>query len=148
MTTTHVTPHVDDIPALLKGLNLEGTTADDRYQLTVSHGDGILTLTVAGFLLQPIPLEFTTRFERLLSGSQIRKVIIDLSGCTYMSSAVFSYLVKYFDLTAHAGGQMMVVRPPAKVLHVMQAIGLDTFFTFTDSLAEARSSLSSASAQP
>jgi anti-anti-sigma factor len=130
-----------DIIKALKGLTLSGTTVDDRYQLSVAFLDDILTLKVVGFLLQPIPLEFSNRFEELMTSHQIRRLVIDLSECTYMSSAVMSYLVKYFDITNDIGGTVAVVRPPAKVLHVLKAIGLDTFFTFYPSVAEARAAV-------
>ncbi len=134
-----ITPAVDNIPALLKGLTAGGT--DDKYHLTVTHREGIVALTVTGFLLQPIPIEFSSRFEALITANGIDRVLIDLSGCTYMSSAVLAYLVKYFDLTSDAGGSMVVVRPPPKVLHVLKAIGLDAFFTFADTEFEARQAL-------
>ncbi len=141
MLENKVTPAVDNIPALLKGLTAGGTTSDDKYHLTVTHDGGILTLRVTGFLLQPIPLEFSTRFETVITSTGIRRVLIDLSGCTYMSSAVLAYLVKYFDLTVETGGTMVVVRPPPKVLHVIKAIGLDSFFTFVDTENDGRIAL-------
>ena len=130
-----------NIVQALKGLTLSGTSVDDRYHLSVAYSDEILTLKVVGFLLQPIPLEFSTRFEDLISSQQIRRLVIDLSECTYMSSAVMSYLVKYFDITSDIGGTVAVVRPPTKVLHVLKAIGLDTFFTFYSSVEEARAAV-------
>jgi anti-anti-sigma factor len=141
MMDDKITPAVDNIPALLKGLTAGGTTSDDKYHLTVTHDDGIVTLRVTGFLLQPIPIEFSTRFETLITTAGIRRVLIDLSGCTYMSSAVLAYLVKYFDLTADSGGTMVVVRPPPKVQHVLKAIGLDAFFTFVETEEEGRTAL-------
>ncbi len=138
---SRITPAVDNIPALLKGLEAGGTTTDDKYHLMVTHDEGILTLRVTGFLLQPIPLEFSQRFEGLIATSGIHRILIDLSHCTYMSSAVLAYLVKYFDITHNSGGTLVVVRPPPKVLHVLKAVGLDTFFTFVDSEAEGRTAL-------
>ncbi len=131
----------NDIIKALKELTVSGATVDDRYQLNVSFSDEILTLKIMGFLLQPIPLEFSNRFEHVMASHQIRRLMIDLSECTYMSSAVMSYLVKYFDITNDIGGTVAVVRPPAKVLAVLKAIGLDTFFTFYPSVTEARTAL-------
>ena len=122
---------------LLRDLSLDGVTADDKYRLQVVPQGKVIILRVSGFLLQPVPLEFSSRFEALISSETCDRVLIDLKDCTYMSSAVMSYLVKYFDITSAKGGRMAMVSPNEKVLRVLKAIGLDSFFEMYPSEAEA-----------
>lgn len=121
----------DAFAQTLAELSTTGITPDDKYSLQVEHRQGVLILRVSGFLLQPIPTEFSHRFEALLLSHQITRVMIDLSRCTYMSSAVMGYLVKYFELVHEEKDKRIVmVQPPDKVTKVLQIIGLDKFFVF------------------
>jgi anti-anti-sigma factor len=133
-----------DIVKLLRELSAAsgGGNNDNKYSLSVEYREGgLLVLRVSGFLLQPIPLEFTTRFESLLVHSAVSSVLVDLGRCTYLSSTIMSYLVKYFDLSTGAGKRIAMVRPNEKVVKVLQAIGLDEFFSFHPSEAEALTAL-------
>ena len=125
--------NLDDLLAQVKHIN-EAAPRDDRYQMTAEMRGDVLILHVSGHLLQPAPLEFSQRLEKLLSSGKVRKGIIELASCNYMSSAVLSYLVKYFDLTGNAGGKLILTKPPEKVVKVLKLIGLDSFFEIADDL--------------
>lgn len=106
---------------------------DHRYTIDIGSIDRYLLLTITGMILQPIPSEFSNRLESLINRGAGRSIIVDLSTCTYISSAVIGTLVSFFGATTKAGGQMVMVRPPQRVEGVLKAVGLDQFFLMVES---------------
>ena len=110
---------------------------DGSYRLTVDYQEGCLVMHLCGLVLQPIPEAFQDHLETLILEGAGRRVILDLSQCSYVSSSVLGVLVRFFKLCHDQHGHMVVVRPPERVEKVMRALGLDTFFLFVDSFAVA-----------
>lgn len=125
----------DELAALMAEAAALPKPFDDRYRIDISTKEGCLLLQISGTVLQPIPTEFSDRLERLLERGAGRRVILDLSACAYISSSVIGTLVSFFGASAKADGQMVMVRPPARVEGVLKAVALDQFFLIVDSEA-------------
>ncbi len=123
-----------DAAALEAAIKAVPPIKDGNYQLTMELLEGCLVMRLTGLVLQPISDEFQLRVERLFQQGAGRRVILDLSGCSYVSSSVIGILIRFFNLGQDRSGQMLVVRPPERVEKVMRAVGLDAFFLFVDSL--------------
>ncbi len=124
----------EELAALLAEAATIPQPVDHRYRIEVGSVEDCLLVIVSGMVLQPIPTEFSNRLESIIARGAGQRVIIDLSLCDYISSAVIGTLVSFFGATTKVGGQMIMVRPPAKVEMVLRAVALDQFFLIVDSL--------------
>jgi len=130
--TTGIRP--EELEALLAEAATIPKPEDSRYTIEVGSVGNCLLVIISGMVLQPIPTEFSNRLESIIARGAGRRVIVDLALCDYISSAVIGTLVSFFGATTKAGGQMIMVRPPAKVEMVLRAVALDQFFLIVDSL--------------
>lgn len=78
--------------------------------------------------------------ERLLTllESPPQRMIVDLGAVHYMDSSGVGTLVDLKRRLERAGGRLVLVRPPPRVMSIFQITRLDAFFTIAADLEEAR----------
>ena len=65
------------------------------------------------------------------------KMILDMSGVRYISSAGLRTLADVLTRNREHDGDLKLVALPAKVLRVLQIIGFDNFFSIYDTIKDA-----------
>jgi anti-anti-sigma factor len=125
----------DELENLLRGA--PPPARDDRYGLAVERREGCLVIRPHGILMQSEPTEFENRLIDLVGEHSARNSIIDLAKVHYMSSAVLGCLVGYLHRVKTQRGQVVLVRPPDKVLRMIEILGLTQIFLVIDDLETA-----------
>ncbi len=74
------------------------------------------------------------QLEQALWQTDNARVILDLSQLLYINSAALRVLAAVLTRNQEAGGDLLLVNPPAKVRRVFQIIGFDHFFRIYDTL--------------
>jgi len=64
--------------------------------------------------------------EALLGAGFDRRLVIDLTGCTFLDSSAVRVLVSSARDSEAAGGSLALVAPDARILRVLQISGVDT----------------------
>jgi len=77
-----------------------------------------------------------------------RHLVLELSKTSYISSSGVGAVVNLLKEARRRGGNMVLVRPTARVLEVFDLLGLLSFFDRADSVAEALRFFSQSATQP
>jgi anti-anti-sigma factor len=75
----------------------------------------------------------------------VNRLAIDLSAVGHMSSAAYGLLVYALDVTARAGGALVIASVPPTIMEVMRVLGLHQVFAFAATVEEAERILQSTS---
>ena len=118
-----------EVDAMLGGLELP---TDLRYTTHLEVTSGVLFLRLTGTLLQPIPDEFSQRIHTLFRDYPAQRAAVDLSKCVFMSSSAIGTVVDFFQASTAAGGQVLLIKPPEKILKLIDILGLGNFFLIVD----------------
>ncbi|MFM2089905.1 MAG: hypothetical protein RLZZ127_394 [Planctomycetota bacterium] len=110
---------------------------DRRYGLEVERREGCLVIRPSGTLMQSEPTEFEGRLSDLVGDASARNSVIDLAQVQYMSSAVLGCLVGYLHRIKDHQGQVLLVKPPDKMLRMIEILGLTQIFLVVDDLETA-----------
>ena len=94
--------------------------------------NGICELTVVG------------EVDASSSISKHKKILVDLSGLDYISSAGLGVFMSYLQQLEKENIQLIVFGMKEKVLEVFQILGLDQLLTITDSKASALAKIENA----
>ncbi len=101
---------------------------------------GIHKVTLAGSLDIAGANEIDLPFS-VIAGKYDR-VIVDLSGVTFLASMGVRVLVKSAKAQAGHHGKMVLVNPPEPARRVLESIGVDSIMPIVDTQAEAEALLS------
>jgi anti-anti-sigma factor len=94
-----------------------------------ANGTGILSV------VGEIDMATAPEFEQALSSAvraPIERVVVDLTGCTYLDSAALGVLFRCSE-----GHQLALVTPDDNLLHVLRIVGLDRLVAVHPSRAAA-----------
>jgi anti-sigma B factor antagonist len=72
--------------------------------------------------------------EALLEAGFEQRLVIDLTGCTFLDSSAVRMLVASARDSDAAGGSLALVTPDAGILRVLQISGVDTMLPVHDTL--------------
>src|SRR5262245_27846509 len=113
--------------------------SDNNLSISSSRDAQSTLVTLGGDIdLRNSPALRTTLLE--LVDAAPRRVVMDLSGVTYVDSSGVGTLVEFKRKLERVGGQLVLAGMQPRVRGVFEITRLDRFFTITDNVAEARQS--------
>jgi anti-sigma B factor antagonist len=98
--------------------------------------DGCLVMYLQG----PLDIYNATGFQKKVEraiGAGFPRLIINLSAVGYVGSSGIAALVYLLRILKSRNGDVVLVKPHARVFEVFQLLGFSSFFTFVDSTDEA-----------
>jgi anti-anti-sigma factor len=102
------------------------------------HGDVIMTLngevTVNNF--EQLDEELHDAID-----AGVSRLLVNLSGLTYITSTGIGALVGAHHELSEAGGRLVIVRPPAEVMRMLESMKLNRVLILADSLNEGQAML-------
>ena len=108
-------------------------------RLDTLDGSAVM-LTVSGYL----DAHTFEQLEEAIAGTFAKghhRIIIDLEGVTYISSAGAGVFIWALGEAQDAGGNMVLLNPTPAVLEVIKLLGLDQMFTISRDSAAAQAQL-------
>lgn len=99
--------------------------------------DGILVLRLGGRHFEAPDEGFSGRAEMAIRAMTHRDVIVDLTGCSLISSATAGFLTDLYHRLQDAGVRLLVPRPNPRVLMVLDVLGLTETLLVVDDLTTA-----------
>ena len=98
--------------------------------------DGVILLTIRGFLdahtFEELEKAISDLFEQ-----GCYKLVVDLSGLDYISSAGAGVFIGAIGTAQENDGNIILMKPGANVKEVFDLLGLSQIFTFKDSREDA-----------
>ena len=111
------------------------------FQITKSEFEsGVVMLAVKGFLDAHTFEELERNINDLFDQNHYR-LIVDLSGLDYISSAGAGVFIGAIGTAQENDGNIILMRPSPNVKEVFDLLGLSQIFTFKDSPQEAAAAL-------
>jgi len=101
---------------------------------------GVVAVGVKGFLDAHTFEQLEREFHDLFDAGSYR-LIVDLSGLDYISSAGAGVFIEAIGTAQENEGNIVLVRPGPNVKEVFDLLGLSQIFTFKDTRDEAMKSL-------
>ena len=98
--------------------------------------DGIVQLTVRGFLDAHTFEQLEKSINDLFDNNTFR-LVVDLSGLDYISSAGAGVFIGAIGTAQDNDGDIVLVKPSPNVKEVFDLLGLSQIFTFKDTSEEA-----------
>ena len=102
--------------------------------------DGVFLLTVRGFLDAHTFEELEKTINDLFEGGNY-KLIVDISGLEYISSAGAGVFIGAIGTAQENDGNIILMRPSPNVKEVFDLLGLSQIFTFKDNRDDAAAAL-------
>ncbi|OGL46919.1 MAG: hypothetical protein A2W05_10445 [Candidatus Schekmanbacteria bacterium RBG_16_38_10] len=93
--------------------------------------DGIILLTVKGFLDAHTYEELEKVLDELFDANSY-KIVVDLSGLDYISSAGAGVFIGAIGTIQENDGNIILLKPSPNVREVFDLLGLSQIFTFAD----------------
>ena len=89
-------------------------------------------VTIAGRFDSSNAGELSAKFKELTDGGRY-KVVLEMSGVSYMSSAALRAVVALLrECKAHIGGDVRIAAPSERVTEVLKLAGLDALYQIYD----------------
>lgn len=108
-----------------------------ELQTSTTTSDGWTVLSLAGEFDTYSASEVRDRLTELIGASEPPRIVIDLSGLSFMDSSALGVLVGGLR-TAHAlKGEIRLAAAPEKLLPLFRITGLNRTFDMFDTVAEA-----------
>jgi len=107
--------------------------------LTIIEGSNPLTLTLAGRLDTNTAGQLDAALSRVLTNTRIVRLVFDLGGLEYLSSAGIRCFIRARKAIEPGGGQVAIVNPQPpvrKVLEIVRAIPEGGLFSSIEELDE------------
>ncbi|MER5198928.1 STAS domain-containing protein [Streptomyces sp. NPDC002755] len=117
--------------------NIEHADRSGRFSVVHRVVGGVRVVTVQGEIDHDVKDAFG---NALLSGddaAQALRIVVDLSGVTFMDSSGITVFVTAYQAASSAGGWVRIAAAQKPVLHVLQLVGIDTLITCHPSLEQA-----------
>ncbi len=104
-------------------------------QIDIGQAEDITIITLSGDLDGSSAAETRLRLRPTLQTGG--KILLDLAGVTYISSAGLQMLLSSHRLVSQSGGRLALVVTLASVLEVLEITGFQSFFTICSTREEA-----------
>lgn len=119
----------DELAKLLAATDyVNEESIDTRYHIHLETRSAAFFLVIEGRMCQPTPEEFHDRVSAIFDQAPIKGTIIDLSKCTYLSSAGLSTLVRIFGSASKRGHQIVMLCPNERIWKVICILRLESIF--------------------
>ncbi len=111
-----------------------------ELSIDINEMDGGQSLVKLGGFLDAHTFEQLDESIQDIFDSGVSKIIVDLAGVEYISSAGAGVFIGSLALAQEKGGNIVLVNPTENVKEVFDLLGLSQIFTITASVAEAQES--------
>jgi len=108
--------------------------------LDIDRENDVMTLSIDGGLDAATSEEFGTQIEKLIEGG-IRRIIIDCSRLSYLSSSGLAALLRTHSRMARRGGDVRIAAASGMVAQVLHLTHLDRMLQLYPDVERARLSL-------
>jgi anti-anti-sigma factor len=108
----------------------------DMFEANVANVNEVTVVEARGRVDSATAAQFGTALMGAVDGGA-RRVVLDLGGVDYMSSAGLREIVAALKKIRKAQGDIRLAEPAARVREVLEMSGLDTFVQIYPSRAEA-----------
>jgi len=98
--------------------------------ITQSEQDGVLTVSYTGELDQHVARSAIEQSEDLLALYPCHKLVLNLSGLSFMDSSGLAVVMHLHRTCTRAGRELVVSRTPPQPLRVFEAAGLPRMILF------------------
>ena len=98
--------------------------------------DGVVVLYINGYLDAHTFEQLEEAVATLFAGGR-NKIVVNLSGVDYISSAGAGVFIWALSEAQEAGGNMVLLQPQPSVLEVFKLLGLDQVFNIAEDRAQA-----------
>jgi len=103
--------------------------------------EGAYVLSCAGSTEWRNPVDLVAAFDPVGGGKPLRGLILDLQGIQYINSAGLGAIFALRKYAAQAGGALVITRPSASILRLLNTINLPTLIPVTETLDQARAAV-------
>lgn len=104
----------------------------DLRILDASSPASVRRVEVVGCLDSHTVVEFEKSLHQVVSDEKSNRVMIDLSGLNYISSAGISALMGLTHRLRKSGGDLILLKPTEKVHRVFRTLGFTNIFTIVE----------------
>jgi len=118
------------------------SSGTDSLAFSVSRGNGHAVLSVAGSIDTGTEQRFRDALASVLAHG-VPRIVVDLSGVAFMSSAGVGVLMGVRRVLADAGGSLVLASPHGEVAQVLSITGVAEVIPVADSVADAVARLGS-----
>lgn len=108
----------------------------EKFEVTRTDEGGISILNTRGFLDAHTAPEFEKMLQKLAQEKRNR-IIVDLEGLQYISSAGLGVFMGFIEEIRQAGGDIKICNPSPKVFKIFDLLGFPSLFEFYDSREDA-----------
>ena len=98
-------------------------------------------LSCAGSTEWRNPVDLVAAFDPVGGGKPLRGLILDLQGIQYINSAGLGAIFALRKYAAQAGGGLVITRPSASIMRLLNTINLPTLIPVTETIDQARAKL-------
>ena len=105
-------------------------------EITTTEVSNVTVVTVAGRVDSATAPELENALKQLVDGSQNR-LVLDLAGVDYMSSAGLRAMVSTLKSVKRNNGDLRLANPSSRVGEVLRLAGLTSIFSIYSSQSEA-----------
>ncbi|MER5201326.1 STAS domain-containing protein [Streptomyces sp. NPDC002884] len=117
--------------------DIEQADRPDRFAVVHRMAGGVRVVTVQGEIDHDVKNAFG---NALLSGdgtAQASRIVVDLSGVTFMDSSGITVFVAAHQAVSSTGGWVRIAAAQKPVLHVLRLVGIDAVITCHATLEQA-----------
>ncbi|WP_062650717.1 STAS domain-containing protein [Streptomyces maremycinicus] len=117
--------------------DIEQADRPDRFSVAHRTVDGVRVVTVQGEIDHDVKDVFS---DALLSGDRGApgsRIVVDLSGVTFMDSSGINVFVTAHQAVSAADGWLRIAAAQEPVLHVLRLVGIDALITCHPTLEQA-----------
>jgi len=103
--------------------------------------EGVYMMRCGGNTEWRNPVDLVAAFDPVAGGKSLRGAILDLHGIQYINSAGLGAIFALRKYIAQGGGTLVIARPSASIMRLLNTINLPSLIPVTASLEEARAAI-------
>ena len=103
--------------------------------------EGVYLMRCGGNTEWRNPVDLVAAFDPVAGGRPLRGLILDLHGIQYINSAGLGAIFALRKYLAQGGGALVIARPSASIIRLLNTINLPTLIPVTESLEQARAAI-------
>lgn len=107
---------------------MRGSVQKSGITLSNSVVDGVVVIRIGGFLDGHTFVDLERHFDQVIKAGN-RRLVLELSGLTYIASAGVGLFINTNHRLKSDGGRVELVNPSPNVGEIFSILGLDAIFT-------------------
>ncbi|MFF3208477.1 STAS domain-containing protein [Streptomyces sp. NPDC002962] len=117
--------------------DIEQADRPDRFSVAHRTVDGVRVVTVQGEIDHDVKSVFSDALLREDGGARPSRIVVDLSGVSFMDSSGINVFVAAHQAVSATDGWLRIAAAQNPVLHVLQLVGIDALITCHPTLEQA-----------